>query len=68
MFAYHFMYCIVHSFIGVYYPLFHCVQIPLCNLFGLQFEVIYFLNSRSFLLAWLQITSVASKLFDMVQV
>jgi hypothetical protein len=23
MFAYHFMYCIIHSFIGVYYPLFH---------------------------------------------
>jgi hypothetical protein len=44
------------------------VHIPLYDLFGLQFEVIYFLNSRSFLLAWSQITSVASKLFDMVQV
>jgi hypothetical protein len=44
------------------------VQIPLCNLFGLRFELIYFLNSRSFLLAWSQIISVASKLFDMVQV
>jgi hypothetical protein len=44
------------------------VQIPLYNLFELQFELIYFLNSRSFLLAWSQIISVASKLFDMVQV
>jgi hypothetical protein len=42
------------------------VQIPLCNLFGLQFELIYFLNSMSFLLAWSQIISVALKLFDMV--
>jgi hypothetical protein len=44
------------------------VQITLYNLFGLEFEVIYFWNSRSFLLAWSQITSVASKSFDMVQV
>jgi hypothetical protein len=44
------------------------VQITLCSLFGLEFEVIYFWNSMSFLLAWSQITSVASKSFDMVQV
>jgi hypothetical protein len=44
------------------------VQITLCNFFGLEFEVIYFWNSRSFLLACAQITSVASKSFDMVQV
>jgi hypothetical protein len=44
------------------------VQITLCNLFELEFEVIYFWNSRSFLLAWLQITSIASTSFDMVQV
>jgi hypothetical protein len=44
------------------------VQITLYNLFGLEFEVIYFWNSRSFLLAWSQITSVASKSFDIVQV
>jgi hypothetical protein len=44
------------------------VQITLYNLFGLEFEVIYFWNFRSFLLAWSQITSVASKSFDMVQV
>jgi hypothetical protein len=51
---------IVNYYIGV--------QIPLYNLFELQFELIYFLNSRSFLLAWSHIISVASKLFDMVQV
>jgi hypothetical protein len=56
----HLLEYIIHYSIGV--------QIPLCNLFGLQFEVIYFLNSKSFLLAWSQITSIASKLFDMVQV
>jgi hypothetical protein len=44
------------------------VQITLCNLFGLEFEVIYFWNSMSFLLAQSQTTSVASKSFDMVQV
>jgi hypothetical protein len=44
------------------------VQIILCNLFGLEFEVIYFWNSRSILLALSQITSVASKSYDMVQV
>jgi hypothetical protein len=54
----HLMENIIHYSIGV--------QIPLCNLFGLQFEVIYFLKSKSFLLAWSQITSVALKLFDMV--
>jgi hypothetical protein len=27
------------------------MQIPLCNLFGLHFEVIYFWNSKSFLLS-----------------
>jgi hypothetical protein len=56
----HILEYIIHCSIGV--------QITLCNLFGLEFEVIYFWNSRSFLLAWSQITSVASKSFDMVQV
>jgi hypothetical protein len=40
---------IIHYSIGV--------QIPLCNLFGLQFEDIYFKNFRSSLLTWSQITS-----------
>jgi hypothetical protein len=51
---------IIHYSIGV--------QVPLCNLFGLQFEVIYFLNSRSSLSAQSQIISVALKLFNMIQV
>jgi hypothetical protein len=38
--VYHFMYCIVHSFSKyiIHYSI--GVQIPLCNLFGLQFEFI----------------------------
>jgi hypothetical protein len=50
----------------IHYPI--GMQITLCNLFGLEFEVIYFWNSKSFLLAWSQIISVASKSFDMAQV
>jgi hypothetical protein len=54
----HLLEYIIHYSIGV--------QISLCNLFGLQFEVIYFLNSKSSLLTWSQITSVAFKSLDMV--
>jgi hypothetical protein len=60
------MYCIVHFLLEYIFYYSIGVQIPLYNLFGLQFELIYFLNSRFFLLTWLQITSVASKSFDMV--
>ena len=56
----HLLEYVIHYSIGV--------QITLCNLFGLEFEVIFFWNSRSFLLAWSQIISVASKSYDMVQV
>jgi hypothetical protein len=56
----HLLEYIIHYSIGM--------QITLYNLFGLEFEVIYFWNSRSFLLAWSQIIRVASKSFDMVQV
>jgi hypothetical protein len=56
----HLLEYIIHYSIGV--------QITLYNLCGLEFEFIYSWNSKSFLLAWSQITNVASKSFDMVQV